>query len=261
MGKSGIQSIASGRTDVYRLDPALILIRPNWNGRDFNDPTNKDHIEQLAKSIASVGVKTPLRVTWDDGKIYLTDGECRLRAVKLAIKKGAEIKTVPVLTEDRYSSEADQLFTQIVANSGKGFTPLEMAGVFKRLLDFGWSEKDIASKSGMSGQRVKDLLELNAAPAEVTKMIRDGDVKATTAQKVIRSNKGNTKAAIETLTKAIVTAKAAGKKKATAKHVAPSLKTQVTEILGRAMVIPGGRMINDADFAALAKLVRFKPVA
>lgn len=258
MGTSGIQKIAAGRTDVYRLDPSLIQIREGWNARDFNDPVNKDHVEQLAKSIAEIGVLQPIRVAWKDNVAYLTDGESRLRAVRLAIKKGAEIKTIPVITEDRYASEADQLFTQIAANSGKPFSTLEMSSVFVRLKAFGWSEKDIAAKSGYSTQRVRDLLELNAAPAEVTKMIRDGDVKATTAQKVIRSHKGDRKAAVAALEKAVVEAKASGKKRATGKNIAPTLRGAVKAILGRVTAIPGGRMMTDEDFAALAKAVGFK---
>lgn len=258
MGKSGIQSISSGRTDVYRIAPDKIHVRDGWNGRDFSDPANKEHVEQLARSIAEVGVKEPLKVTWEDGKAYLTNGECRLRAVRIAMKKGAEIKTVPVITEDRYSSEADHLLTQIVSNSGKGFTPTEMASVLTRLIAFGWTETELVAKTGYTKQRIRDFLELNAAPSQVKDMIKAGSVKATTAQKVIRANKGNAAQAIETLEKAIVAAKASGKTKATGKHVAPTLKTQVTAILGRAVVIPGGRMINDDDFAALAKLVRFK---
>ena len=36
---------------------------------DFSDPANKEHVEFLARSIAEVGVKEPLKVTWEDGKL------------------------------------------------------------------------------------------------------------------------------------------------------------------------------------------------
>lgn len=258
---TGIKALATGRADLYRLAPADIHIQDGWNGRDFTDPANIEHVEQLSRSIAEIGVKQPLRVKWQDGKAYLTDGESRLRAVRLAVERGAEIKSVPVVKEDQYSSEADQLFVQIVANSGKGLTPLETAKVFKRLLDYGWSVDDIAGKSGMVKQRVTDLLTLQAAPVDITNAVKTGEVSATLATAVIRKNKGDTKAAAKEIAQAVETAKASGKTKATAKHVQPSLKVEVREIFSRATVaafVPHSFTFTQADFERLQKLFKLE---
>src|SRR5882672_7451651 len=141
--KSGLASLSEGRSDLLRIDPRKLVIKDGWNSRDMTDPTNIEHVEQLALSIAEVGVKQSITVYWENGTAYVTDGHIRLLAVMKAIKTGADIKTVPVKGEDRYSNEADRIFSQIILNSGKPLSQMEQAKVFKRLLDLGWQQQDI----------------------------------------------------------------------------------------------------------------------
>lgn len=214
-----IKEISQHRTDVFHVDPRELAVKDGWNARNFDDPDNKAHIEELASSIAAVGVRKPLDVFLEDGTFYISDGECRLRATMLAIERGAEIKTVPVINEKRSVSEAERLFNQIVGNSGKRFTAIEQAVVFKRLLDFGWDEKEIAAKVPCSTQHVRDLLQLQAAPAAIQQMVKSGEISPTLALTTVKKAKGDGKAATAKLKEAVRTAKASGKKKATAKHV------------------------------------------
>lgn len=237
MSKQGLKDVAIGRSDVYAVDPRDLNIKPGWNARDLDTPEAREALSELADSIAQVGVKQPLTVVWEGGKIYVTDGHRRYYAAMLAIERGAELKTVRVQLEDRHSSEADQVFSQIVRNSGTPLKPFEQARVFKRLLDLGWTEKDIAMKSGKSGQYVRDLLELQAAPMAVTDLVRSGDVAATLAVKTLKKNKGDAGKTAADLGEAVETAKAAGKTRATAKHMntekAPSLKVQLKAVVER----------------------------
>ena len=184
---SGIASIAQGRSDMYRVNPRDLHIKSGWNNRDLTDPTNVEHIDMLAKSIAEIGVKKPLVVYWEDGKAYVSDGHCRLHAAIRAIEVyKAEIKTVPVVTDDRYANEADRIFGQIVHNQGKPFSQLEQAKVFKRLVDLGWQQGDIAKKAGMSAGRVSQILELLTMPEGVKTIVVNGNVSATMAMNVAR---------------------------------------------------------------------------
>ena len=210
-----IKDISNGRTDVYKIAPADLHIKEGWNTRDITTPENVEHIEQLSRSIAEIGVKEPLKVVWEDNKAYITNGHCRFEAIKLAIKNGAEIKSVPVLVEDRFANEADRIFTQIASNSGKPFTQLEQAKVFKKLLDLGWSQKDIAAKSGMTGGRVSQILELLTLPESVKVMVANGEVSASMAMQTVKTE-GD--AAVKTLNSAVEAAKSEGKKRAMPKH-------------------------------------------
>lgn len=233
MSKEGIQGLALGRKDILRIDPRNLHIRPDWNCRDVNfDPTDPDDLA-LAESIASVGVKQPMTAVWQDGKAWLTDGHRRLGAALYAMETlGAEIKSVPVQTEDRYASEADRVLSQLVRNNGKPLSPIEQARVYKRLIDLGWTEKQIAESIGRSVPWVKNLLELRAAPTAVTEMVRSGQVSATLAMDTLKKAGGDGEKAAKELAGAVEKAKAAGKTRATAKHMeraVPAIK-QVREI-------------------------------
>lgn len=253
-----LKEIALGRSDVFRVAPDEIHIREGWNARDFNDPANAAHVEMLAESIAEIGVKKPLTVFIDDGKIWLTDGESRLRAIRLAISRGAEIKSVPVLPEERWSNEGDRLLTQIVGNSGKPFGSLEKAEVFHRLIGLGWSESDIAKKCGVSRVHVTDMLKLRAAPKEITDHVKAGDISPTLALQTIKRDKTG---ATETVRKAVASARESGKDRATAKHVsAPTKRQRIASIISDAQpgkIVPGGICVYFApeDWQFLKELV------
>lgn len=212
-----IKTVATGRSDVYRLPPELILIKEDWNSRNDNDPENEAHIEALTTSIMEVGVKQPLTVYQDDGKFYVSDGHCRIKAVMRAIERGAEIKSVPVMTEERYSSEADRVFSQIVRNGGKPLAPIEQGRVFKKLLGFGWTVADIAKRSGINAQWVREILELQASAVEIQEMVSTGRISSTLAIQTLRTDGDG---AVEVLTDAVKTAEAQGRTRATKKHVA-----------------------------------------
>lgn len=217
MAEGGLKSISQGRSDIYKVDPRSLHVKPSWNGRDFSDPTNQEHIDMLAASIAVIGVKEPLTVVWEDGKAWLVDGECRLRATLQAIENGADIKTVPVKGEDRYANDADRLFSQIIRNSGKSFSQMEQAKVYKRLLDMGWQQSDIATKSGVSGARISQILNLLTMPEPIKQMVTNGQVSASMAQKVVAEH--NPQVAVQKLQDAVVIAQSQGREKAMPKDV------------------------------------------
>lgn len=235
MRQGGIKDIALGRSDIYRLAPLDIHVKEGWNSRETDDPSNAEHVDNLARSIAEVGVKEPLTVYWEDGKAWVSDGHCRRAAVLRAIEVyGADIKSIPVKTEDRYTNEADRVFSQIVRNSGKQLTPFEQGKVFVRLLDFGWSEKDIATKAGRSQTWVTECLRLQAQPEVVKSMLRSGVVSASLVNSVAKET-GDDSKTVETLNHAVENAKAAGKSRATAKHAGrPNPHAELMAAFGRA---------------------------
>lgn len=232
--QGGIKDVAIGRVDNFRLRLEDIHVRPGWNCRDTDFSTDDAEDLALAVSIFEGGVKTALTVQWDstDGKAYLTDGH-RRRAAALYAKHvlGAEIESVPVQTEGRNASEADRVLSMLVRNSGKPLTPLEQGRVFKRLADYGWTDKQIAAKAGITDARVKQVLALQAAPTSVTEMVKAGTISASLATKALSASGGDGEKAAASLSKAVETAQAAGKTHATAKHLAPkpNLRTVMKE--------------------------------
>lgn len=209
-----IKDVAAGRSDLYRLDPQIIQIKEGWNSREVNDPQNASHVAELAASIKEVGVKKPLVCYMENDIVYVTDGHCRLQAVMHLIEQGVEIKTVPVMVEDRFSNEADRIFSQIVHNAGKPLTSLEQAKVFKRLVDLGWPQKDIAAKAGISGGRVSQLLELNTLPVILQKYIIEGKASANMVLNTYKKHKQNVDETIIELNGAVKVAQESGRTRA-----------------------------------------------
>lgn len=218
-GKAGIKGLASGRSDTFRVNPLLLAVEEGWNSRDLSTPDNQAHIDELARSIAANGVREPLKAYLSGDRLIVTNGHCRLAAVKRAIEVyGAEIMTVPVMTEERYANDADRLLTQIVSNSGKPLTTLEQGVVYRRLSALGWTNDQIAERTGKSVTHVIMNLELQAAPPSVIAMIKEGKVAPTLAWQTMKAS-ATEEAAVEALENGIKAAQDAGRSKATAKHI------------------------------------------
>lgn len=209
-----IKDISSGRSDLYRVDPALIQVKADWNSRDASDPANAEHIASLKASIKEIGVKKPLVGFMENDVVYVTDGHCRLAAVMALIAEGVEIKSVPFIQEDRHSNEADRIFSQIVHNSGKPLTGIEQANVFKRLIALGWAQKEIALKAGISGGRVSQLLELLTLPLSLQKFITEGKASTSMVLNVFKKHNGDVALAVAELSGAVAVAQEAGRKRA-----------------------------------------------
>ena len=218
--KRGLRDNAEEVASLYLYDPRKLHVQEGWNSRTVTfSPEDEDDIA-LARSIAEVGVTQPLTAFLRDGLAYITDGHRRLAATLYAMDVlGADIKTVKVQAETKASSEADRVLSQLVRNQGKPLAPIEKANVYAKLIGFGWSETEIGKKVGVSRNYVSDLLKLRASDSAVVDMVKAGEVSAGLAMETIKAAGGDGAAAAETLTKAVSTAKAEGKTRATAKHV------------------------------------------
>lgn len=185
--QGGIKDIAVGRSDIFRLDPADIRVREGWNLRNTETAEYKAGIIDLKNQIvAAGGVKEALTVQWEDGAPWLTNGHRRLEAVKLALSEGHEINFVPVQTEGRNVGEVDCILSMILRNSGVPFTPMENAGVFKRLQDLGLTLVQIGEKVGYTEARVRQTIDLLSMPEPVKAHIDAGTVAPTTAAEVVK---------------------------------------------------------------------------
>lgn len=189
--KTGLKSVSQGSSDLYQIDPRELHVKNDWNVRDWASQENIDHVEQLAQSIMAVGVKQPLTVVWQDGKAWIDDGECRHRACMLAIERGAPLKTVPCRSADRHADLVERRFNRFLANTGKQFSPLELAKDFKYFIDQGWQQADIAKKAGISQGRVSQILDLLTMPASVKAMVAAGTVSTSLAAQVVREQGEN----------------------------------------------------------------------
>lgn len=257
--KGGLKSISEGSADLFKIDPRKLTVRKDWNARDFNDSDNKQHVEALALSIAEKGVITPIRVIWEDNKAYIVNGECRWRACMLLIHRGTDVKTVPVISDDRYANDADRLFTQFLENTGKPFSDLERARNFKRLLDLGWKQEDIAKRSGKTQGWVSQTLSLLTATVAVQQMITEKQVSPSLAMQIVREEGSQ---AEKVLKDGLETAKANGGTRVQSQHVGKaSVKTVVIDAFNHADIDDSAEEMvivkfPTAKFEALRELLK-----
>lgn len=238
-----LKEIHKGRSDIFQIDPAELQVKAGWNCRDLSTPENKAHVAELAASIAEIGVVSPLTVFRENGKIYVSDGHCRLAATLYAIHHmGVPIASVPVKTEGKGANEADYVLRQIL--DGKPKTAFELGGVCKRLLGFGWSVQDIATRSGKSAAAINAALDLQGAPIEVQKMVASGRVSPTLAAKTVKAEGSG---ATETLTRAIDHATQRGKDKATARDIGEAPKIKKNRLALAAEIVERGYNNEDNE--------------
>lgn len=186
-----------GKAQMLVLNPKNIVVVDGFNPRiDFGD------IAAMAKSIKANGVKVPITVR-KVGKHYeLINGERRLRAtLKLGLDR------IPAVLETGKLSTAETINLALVTNDGKPLAPVEEADAFRRLVNEGWTPRQISVATGKSLRLIKDRLTLISAHPDVAAAVKSGKLsvglgvqiakkaktsKKTQAKKVKEATKGVT---------------------------------------------------------------------
>lgn len=227
--KSTMKEVGATSSDLWQVAYDDLHIIPNFNVRE-KDGAWKAHVENIANLMVENGYHRdkPMAgyVAVIDGKsrIVVTDGHCRHEAIAIARKKGAQIEKVPVVIKPSGTSAEDLTVALVTSNSGKPLTPYELGSVCKRLQGYGWDEKQISQRLNFTVTYVTDLIFLQGCPKDVRKLVQEGKVAAGMAIAAVK--KHGDKAA-DVLTGAVEKAEAKGKKKATAKDLAPDWNKEV----------------------------------
>ncbi len=197
------------RSSAYTADPRTIARKPGFNAR-----YDMGEIEELAASIKANGLLLPLRimrldkpsilVVGEDG-VYalqsdpkgqylfvLIDGDRRLMAIELLLKKGHEFpEGIPVILADKGQSELTSLIQMFVTNTGKPFLPLEEASAYKRMQDGGMTVKQICEAVGRKQVHVTEILALVQADESVKEAVKSGAIGKTMAKQIATHAKGD----------------------------------------------------------------------
>lgn len=225
-----IKDISVGEKRIQLINPNDLHVLEGFNVRsDYGD------IRELANDIKENGVKNPLRAFVKEGKLYIENGHRRKIAIEMLRKDdGVEVKSVPVMIEDRNSTDEQRLVNLILDNSGLPFKPIERARVFDRLANLGWTNQQIAQKFGTTLSTVSNMRILTTLPKKVENMIVNDTISTSYAmdvyKQVTEKEKGKAKEAnievdvdkihekfVQTIEKAAEKVKALGKKRITKK--------------------------------------------
>lgn len=172
--------------EFYLVRRGAITVEDGWNPRK-----RFDGIEELAESIRNNGILQPLIVKKLSNKtLVLRSGERRIRAVDLLESQGVEI-WVPVLVKSNTVNDADLLVGDVNSNGGEPYLPTEEAAAFKRLVAYGFNNKEIAENTGRSITHVKNRLELAEASLEVKAEVDAKRITIWQAQEIVKSSDGN----------------------------------------------------------------------
>lgn len=148
---------------LLRVPIDSISPNPRQPRQDFDE----DEIEELATSIATLGILQPLLVReGDPGRFELIAGERRLRASKLAGL--SEVPVLVVETDDRGSLER-----AIVENVHRSnLSPIEEAAGYKQLIEEGGlTQEGLAERLGKNRVTVTNTLRLLDLPMSVQALL------------------------------------------------------------------------------------------
>lgn len=213
------------RTDMLWLTPQELEVQDGFNVRfDYGN------IEELAESIDIHGVRNPIRASknTDTGMYVLTDGHRRFKAIQLLVSQGrANGLLIPTLPDGKGTSEESRTLAMITHNEGKRLNLLEEATVYKRLIDFGYSQAEIAREAVKSETHISNCLLLMSAPKSLKDKIMEGKISASL---VIENLKNKTATEVAEEVEEVL---GTGVDKVTKKHIvrAPSIGQLFTTIL------------------------------
>lgn len=181
--KAAITETGAKSRDLLMVPVDQIKIVAGLNVR-IHDDDYEEHVEEIKNSIIENGFYQHFPLSGYAGKegdqtfIYCTGGFTRLEAAKRAIKAGAPIEALPVVLKPPGTSMLDLTLALAMDNTGKPLKPYERAIVVKRMVGYGAEPDAIASKMGISGQYVTDLLYMLGLPNAIQQMIIKDQVSA-----------------------------------------------------------------------------------
>jgi ParB family chromosome partitioning protein len=159
-------SVSAAQSSGAPLDIHLGLI-----DEDVDQPRrafDNESLQELAKSIQSKGVKSPISVRQnpqDTDRWILNYGARRLRASLLAGKK-----TIPAFVDESHDS-----YDQVIENLQRDdLKPIELALFVQKRIDAGDKKKDIANSLGKSANFITEHLALIDMPQNIESLFRLG---------------------------------------------------------------------------------------
>lgn len=160
----GIVSLIESRTTrahIREIPVGRILPNPAQPRLSYEE----DSLTELAESIREHGVLQPILVRPAGADFELIAGERRWRAGRMA-----GLQTVPAIVLE--FDEETALEVSIIENlQREDISPLEEASMYRKMLQIGYSVRQLAQKIGKDKGYVENRLRLAAAPADIRELV------------------------------------------------------------------------------------------
>ena len=179
------------KRDFFMVDPRKLIVDPTYNVRDLTTPDAREGLDELKAMVRADGVQVPLVVRLIGDDLTIVQGHRRHTVVMELIAEGEDIKAIPAIAEPKGVNDADRTFDLLRSNSGQPLAPLEIAEVVKRLINYGWTEAQIAQRRGWrSTQTVTNYLSMLEMPEKMKEHVKNGHVSATLAREITKTKDG-----------------------------------------------------------------------
>ncbi|MCL2369084.1 MAG: ParB/RepB/Spo0J family partition protein [Alphaproteobacteria bacterium] len=182
-GTSEISVLAGGERVVVRNIPiANIIPNPDQPRKTFTESELKD----LTNSIAEKGVLQPILVrnsSKTPGNYEIIAGERRWRA-----SGAAGLSEIPALVKTVSDDNAMEI--ALIENvQRENLNPIEEAAAYKNLLDnCAYTLGDIVQLIGKSESYIRNIMRLGSLPESVKDMVESGELSASHARTLIKSD-------------------------------------------------------------------------
>jgi len=145
----------------------------------------REALEELAASLSLHGQQQACKVFWCDAEqmFVIVAGERRFRAAKLA---GKEALKCDVMAEEPSDEEHHEL--QLIENvQREDLNPIEEAKAYYKFVeDFGYTQQQIAQKTGKSQGAISRALKLMKLPTEIRDELVAADAPRGLAESLVR---------------------------------------------------------------------------
>ncbi len=173
-------SILTGaeRVVVKQIPIVQIGANPDQPRKTFSD----NELSDLAASIKEKGVLQPILLRAVSGRPYLYEivaGERRYRASKMA-----GLSEIPALVKTLNDENAMEI--ALIENvQRENLNPIEEGAAYKNLMEkCGYELADVSRLIGKSESYIKNIMRLDALPADVKVMVEDGALSASHARTI-----------------------------------------------------------------------------
>lgn len=174
------------KKDLHFIDPRKIIVDHENNPRVYYGTPEEQ--KQLRESIRVNGVKDPILITNTKEGPVLNHGFCRMKAVMELVKEGVDIAYVPCIATARGYNEEQALLDHVILNSGRPLTPMEKAGLYKRLINLSWTQKQIAEHTGETQGTISNILKLADLPMRIQNYINEGLIAGTLVMHLLKTH-------------------------------------------------------------------------
>ena len=168
----GIDALISKADNLYNRDsiqkiPIENIVSNRFQPRQVFDEKS---IEELAASIKENGLAQPIIVTRiDSGKYEIIAGERRYRACKML-----GWKEIDVIVKNDISDEKKLRIALIENIQREDLNPIEKALGYKKLMEMGMSQNEIAIYCGKSKSSISNTLRILELDDEIITAVKDG---------------------------------------------------------------------------------------